>query len=544
MNSNHALPERLGFMKLDDHARARIRSLQPVILEAIAPALDYFYEQVRAVPQTSRFFRDEQHLQGAHSRQQRHWAAIASGEFGSDYAEGVRTIGKIHAKIGLEPQWYIGGYALVTEHLIKAVVSDHLKHAGRFSRPEKMGRELSASLAALVKAIMLDMDLSISIYIEALEEARMAEAEARAAAERNQAAVVDALAAALNALAGGDLTARFAAETTPDYQRLKEDFNGAMASLEEAMGILTANASAIQTGVAEIAQASDDLSRRTEQQAASLEQTAAALEQITATVKKSASGANQANRAVTLAKAEAESSGDVVREAIAAMGDIEASSHQISQIIGVIDEIAFQTNLLALNAGVEAARAGEAGRGFAVVASEVRALAQRSAQAAKEIKALISASSDQVAAGVGLVSRTGEALEKIANSVVEVHSLMVEIAASTQEQSVGLGEVSLAVNQMDQVTQQNAAMVEETTAATHSLANEAGELTQLVSRFVISEAQHSVPDLRPAEQARYGGEPRRATTGAIRTGVRAPYGRSALAQAHVADADPGGWEAF
>jgi methyl-accepting chemotaxis protein len=212
-----------------------------------------------------------------------------------------------------------------------------------------------------------------------------------------------------------------------------------------------------------------------------------------AALRKTAEGARHASEVVLRAKSAAERSGLVVRDAIAAMGAIETSATQISQIIGVIDEIAFQTNLLALNAGAEAARAGDAGKGFAVVVSEVRALAQRSAEAAKEIKALIQASTAQVSSGVGLVGETGSALSGIAGQVAEIAGIVSEIAASAQEQATGLAEVNTAVNQMDQVTQQNAAMVEETTAASHSLAQEAEQLSQLISRFKVGAESSPAP---------------------------------------------------
>ena len=239
----------------------------------------------------------------------------------------------------------------------------------------------------------------------------------------------------------------------------------------------------------EISQASDDLSRRTEQQAASLEETAAALEQITATVARSAEGATEAGGVVRGAQSEAVDGQAVVGRAIAAMGEIERSSSEIGAIIGVIDEIAFQTNLLALNAGVEAARAGDAGRGFAVVASEVRALAQRSASAAKEIKTLITESGRQVGAGVALVGDTGHALERIAGQIQRLTVIAEEIAASSHEQSSGLQQVNIAVNQMDQVTQQNAAMVEESTAASHALASDAVELDRMMGQFALDDAR-------------------------------------------------------
>ena len=251
----------------------------------------------------------------------------------------------------------------------------------------------------------------------------------------------------------------------PTFEKLRVDFNSAHENLRSTLTRVADSSGLIQSGINKISTASDHLSQRTEQQAASLEETAAALDEITATVRKTADGAKHALKVVSSAKLNAERSGIVVRQAVDAMGEIEKSSRQITQIIGVIDEIAFQTNLLALNAGVEAARAGDAGRGFAVVASEVRALAQRSAEAAKEIKALISKSSAQVEQGVSLVGQTGEALSLIVVEVEEVNGIVAEISSSAGEQATALNEVNTAVNQMDQVTQQNAAMVEESTAA-------------------------------------------------------------------------------
>jgi methyl-accepting chemotaxis protein len=293
----------------------------------------------------------------------------------------------------------------------------------------------------------------------------------------------------LSRLAEGDLEHRIGTKFIPALEPLRVDFNASLEALERSMSAVSGNTLAIRSGADAISTAADDLSRRTEQQASSLEETAAALEEVTVTVKKTAEGAKHARDIVSAAKVDADKSGEVVREAMEAMTGIDKSSKQISEIISVIDEIAFQTNLLALNAGVEAARAGDAGRGFAVVASEVRALAQRSAQAAKEIKGLISASTAQVDQGVRLVGRTGEALGRIVTQVVEINTVITDIAASAQEQSTGLEQVNTAVSEMDRVTQKNAAMVEEMTAAAHGLAGESEELRQLVARYQIGETK-------------------------------------------------------
>jgi methyl-accepting chemotaxis protein len=381
--------------------------------------------------------------------------------------------------------------------------------------------------------------------VEAIER-RRAQAEERdrheaalAAQAREQAMVVESLASGLSLAADGDLEFRIKQDFPAGYQKLKEDFNAAMEKLQEAMRSIAASALSVRAGANEISQSADDLSRRTEHQAASLEETAAALDQITATVRKTADGTKEVSAAVQAAKADAEKSGQIVHDAVSAMSEISRSAHEISQIISVIDEIAFQTNLLALNAGVEAARAGEAGRGFAVVASEVRALAQRSAGAAKEIKALISTSSTHVNAGVQLVGNAGQALERILSKVVDISTLMGSIAASTKEQSLGLHEVNSSISQMDHVTQQNAAMVEESTAASFALVNEAQQLTDMIGRFQIgpvAQPERRALNLSPSRSQRRGGgsSPPRAASG----------GRGGAATARKIEVAEESWEEF
>jgi len=294
---------------------------------------------------------------------------------------------------------------------------------------------------------------------------------------------VEVLAGSLQALADGDLTGHLSDPFLPALDRLRVDYNEALTKLRAAMQSVSQNAGAISAAAQEIKAASQDLSTRTEQQAASIEETATALEEITTTVGESSAKAQQAGLLVRQTKENAERSGEVVTNAVDAMGKIEASAAEIGNIIGVIDEIAFQTNLLALNAGVEAARAGEAGKGFAVVAQEVRELAQRSAKAAKEIKELIRASNGHVQNGVTLVGETGKALEAIVAEVIQVNSNVTAIVEASREQASGLKDINTAVNTMDQGTQKNTAMVEEMSGTAQRLANEADELFRLLSRF-------------------------------------------------------------
>ncbi|MFD1744200.1 methyl-accepting chemotaxis protein [Rhizobium helianthi] len=313
------------------------------------------------------------------------------------------------------------------------------------------------------------------------ERAQNAEAARIRAAEMEQA--TSGLAEGLRHLANGDLTFQLSRPFANDFEGLRQDFNAAVDRLRDTLSQVALSTQSIDSDSRELSTSANDLSRRTEQQAASLEETAAALDQITANVTNSSKRTEEARHVAIQANKSAQESGQVVSNAVNAMQRIEQSSSQISNIIGVIDEIAFQTNLLALNAGVEAARAGEAGKGFAVVAQEVRELAQRSAQAAKEIKDLIRTSADEVDNGVKLVMATGDALKVIEEHVVSINTQLDAIATSAREQSVGLAEVNTAVNQMDQVTQQNAAMVEQATAASGNLAGEATKLRQLISSF-------------------------------------------------------------
>ncbi len=486
MASSDHLSARLNFIGLDQKAQSRIRDVREPLQAAIPAALEAFYAQLRSWPETKAFFSSEQQIDGAKNRQNAHWDGIAEAKFDQGYVAAVTQVGKVHARIGLEPRWYIGGYALILEKLIAGVVEARWPKT-RFGGKIEGAADRAAELAAIVKAAMLDMDYAISVYLEASEAARLdAEAKARAleetkAAERDRAIAY--VREGLSALAQGDLTHRMAADIPPEYAAIRDNFNEAVERLQEMVGTIKSTSISIANSSREINAGADDLSGRTEQQASALEQSAATTEELAASVKTSAESSRRSVSLADEATAVARTGGTIVKDATEAMSRIEAASKKISEITDVIDGIAFQTNLLALNAAVEAARAGEAGRGFAVVAAEVRALAQRSADAAKDITGLIASSDTEVGEGVRLVRLAGETLEKIVDASARVSATVGEIAEASLEQANGIEEMSQTVSHMDEMTQQNAALAEQSAASARTLMDQIEQLNRLVSTF-------------------------------------------------------------
>jgi methyl-accepting chemotaxis protein len=365
---------------------------------------------------------------------------------------------------------------------------------------EVAGGDRGDELGQMAKAVLVFRDAGlekIRLEGQTAEQRREAEAErrrnaeAQAKAAEEQAQVVALLAKGLKNLSDGDLTFRLTDGFSDTYRQIRDDFNTAVAQLQATIQAIAAAAREVAGASSEISGGTTDLSQRTEEQAASLEQTSAALEEISATVKKNAENAQQANQFAVGTREVADRGGAVVAQAVSAMARIDESSRKISDIISVIDEIARQTNLLALNAAVEAARAGEAGRGFAVVASEVRSLAQRSSQAARDIKDLITNSSGQVEEGVELVNRAGASLTEIVDSIKRVAEIVSEIASASAEQSTGIDQVNVALSQMDEVTQQNSALVEQNAAAAKALEQQSQAMDQRVSTFRLEEMQRA-----------------------------------------------------
>jgi methyl-accepting chemotaxis protein len=422
-------------------------------------ALERLYRRVAAVPETAAFFGSGAVMDRARSAQVRHWAGMFAGAPGPTYIDSAVQIGRVHARIGLDPQWYIGAYAAVLDDVVQAMARDSFG---------PLGKGLGERVGSLLKMALFDMEIALSTYFEV-------EAERRSR-------VIETLSEALAAMTQGDFASRLAA-LPPGYEALQHDFEGMRAKVSLALGNVANYAGQVDSGAREIRSASDDLAMRTEQQAASLEEASAAMTGLADSVGQTATDARHMHVSVDQAHGEAQSGGRVIGEAIAAMNDIHRSAQEIGKIIAVIDGIAFQTNLLALNAGVEAARAGEAGRGFAVVATEVRALAQRSADAALDIKKLIGESAVQVERGVELVGQTGDTFSRIVSKVGGIADLASTIASTAQTQAAQIREMRETISELDVTTQHNAAMVEQATAAARSLAGAADHLKGQVDMF-------------------------------------------------------------
>lgn len=446
-------------------------------------------------------------IQPARDRASALFAREWSEHVAANEASARRTITMVAALVGagvaalLIAVWFVGRSIVRPIGSITAAMRTLAGGRSEITVPGLDRRDEIGAMAAALEVFRQAAIANRRLEEQAEAERRKAEAEriaiqvaAEAEAHERLMQATQGLATGLRSLAGGDLDFQLTESFSPEFEGLRTDLNQALRQLGTALLEISTVSRTIDGGCHEISAGANTLSARTERQAASLEETAAALEQITANVANAAGRAQEARDVASGANANAARTAELVGGTVGAMERIEQSSRRISSIIGVIDDIAFQTNLLALNAGVEAARAGEAGRGFAVVAQEVRALAQRSAGAAKEIKELIRSSSTEVEDGVGIVRTTGTALEAIGQEVTAIHGLMEAIAVSAREQSHGISAVNAAVNQMDQETQQNAVMVEENTAASALLAEQAGKLRSLVAQFRLPSDDTATPD--------------------------------------------------
>ncbi len=475
-HSAELIEKRLEFYEIERQDPYEFRKIHSLIRKHVPRSISAFYDKVTRTPEAARFFGSRAMMDHAGEKQFNHWCAIFENSLDDDYYRRAETIGKVHARIGLDASLYFGAYATILGGLVEKSVM------GTWLRWVPGSRRMAGTLKTLIKVALLDMDIAVTtIFLTKENEQRQ---------------VIRQVGEALTEVAKGDLAATIG-DLPGDYEDLGRDFRQAMDSLSEMLGGISNIFDMIRSAAAEISAASDDLARRTEHQAASLEETVATIGTLTTSVRDTALNAGEASAAALEANGDATEGGRIVRSAVEAMTSINRSSGEIEQIINVIDGIAFQTNLLALNAGVEAARAGDAGKGFAVVASEVRALAQRSADAAKDIKELIGQSAGHVGNGVQLVGQAGSALDAIVGRVDDVTGRVQRIALMSQEQAANIEQVNAAISDMDHTTQRNAAMVEQSTAAARNLLAQADQLAEMVGRFRIGAAGRPTPAGKP-----------------------------------------------
>ena len=454
------LEQRLDFYGIDHDDWRHLPEIAGSVERHAPVALEAFYEKIRVTPDLAGHFSSNAAMDHAKSKQLAHWMALFASPVGRPHVERANRVGAVHARIGLDAKWYIGAYARLLTELI-----------GKMARGWGRGNSRAKATATLVKLSLLDMDLALTAIFDTQERERQD--------------VIGRVATALEQLAAGDFSVRIA-PLPAHYAQIEQDFEAMRARMASTIGSFTQAAEQMTVGSREIQEASDDLAGRTQQQALSIEKTAGAMHHMTQNLATAVADTTEVQSVAQEAREAAVEGASVISEAVAAMTNISSSAEAIGEIVELIDGIAFQTNLLALNAGVEAARAGVAGKGFAVVATEVRALAQRSADAASQINSLISSSRDQVRKGVDCVGRSGDTFQSIVEKVVQLAAGVSNVAASMNQQSEDLQAINAAIDEMDRSIQQNAAMVEETTAATRNLAREAVDLNDLVLRFRVS----------------------------------------------------------
>ena len=478
--------------ELTDRHYAVFADISALVDRHAPAALDLLYAQINADPECARLLPTPEMQAHAASAQLQHWKQLFSQKFDSAAHARSEHIGSVHARVGLSPFYYVNGYAIVLEQIIAKALSGGL--VGRLR-----GRRAARVVATLVKTALLDMQVALSAYAKA-------EAGARDA-------MTGQMAKALAAMAGGDLGAPLG-NLPRAYAQIEADFDNMRRHISSALVQMTESAKDVQLGSNEISAAANDLALRTEKQAATLARAAEALREVTDGITSTASSARQVNTSVSEAEEQAQYGGSIVKSSVLAMDKIKQSSEEIAQITDVIEAISFQTNLLALNAGVEAARAGDAGKGFAVVASEVRALARRTSESASDIKQLIARSAGDVAEGVDLVAKTGAALDSIIEKVANATAQAGEIASSSQSQADSMQGIAREIHEMDLNTQHNAAMAEQSNAASRSLSHLAQDMARKVGQFRLAGAAtpnpaeippqiapHTAPHTAPLRQA-------------------------------------------
>lgn len=475
------LEGRMSFMGLTEADCGSIRSIKTVIDQELSHALDKFYNKVRQTPEVRGFFSSEAHIDHAKQAQQKHWENISSASFGKDYAQNVGRIGSIHARIGLEPRWYIGGYAVVMDHLIHAIVDQALPKGGLFDKKSMIAKKLGDQISSLCKAVLFEMDLTISVYLAEAEKARAKSRDE--AIEKEQVFVAESFGSVIQDIAEQNLSGNMGSEVPASYMPLRDNLNAALHALRTTLVVVSDTAYNIDVVTHDISDASGELAQRTERQAASVEKTAAAIEQITATVSSTASRVSEANNFVENCLSSIQHFGGMIDRANASMAEIERSTDAINKITDIMDAVAIQTNILALNTAVEAARAAGAGNGFKVLAQQIRELANRAGAASKNVRELAGASQTQVEHGVSIMKEAAHDMKVIIAGISEIRSHLKAIEEAAREQAAALQSVNGAVATIDEGTRQNAVMAERTSAASAGMVQEVSQLRELLDGF-------------------------------------------------------------
>ena len=553
----YSIDQRRDLMELDDAACESIANVQESILAHLPVALDKFYDKLSGYDELNGMFDSDAHREHAKSKQYGHWEHIAAGKLDTDFLDASRNIGNVHARIGLEPKFYVAGYALIVEGLIEGVIKDACAAAGGKkglfgrSKPNINPEEIAHTVSSIVKAVLMDSEIALSSYMhrrrveteEVNEEVQRVVAAARDGdfSQRvstnvsnevlNQLvdstnelmssvqAGLDEADSVLSSVAQADLTARMEGNFKGAFKQLQNNINAVADQLSQMISQIQQTSGALKTATSEILSGATDLNDRSTRQAAAVTETSATVKSLADIVKENTDEANAAMRKSDDVRRTAEEGGEVMTNASDAMQRITTSSEKISNIIGMIDDIAFQTNLLALNASVEAARAGEAGKGFAVVAVEVRRLAQSAAQASSEVKALIEQSATEVGQGTSLVSEAASKLQQMVEAARENNEQMARIASNSESQTSAIQEINAAVHDIDEMTQHNVALVEETNAAIEQTEQRSSELDEIVDVFKIDGSSSRAP-AKPAPAAKPKSAP------APKQDVKSAYGVS------------------
>ncbi len=499
-NQAGSLGERLAFAGLDADLRDLLRRCRPQLEAHLKSGLRDLFHRLHTFPDAARNFESEQQIERLHDLQSSHWSVLTDARFDALYADRVKVLSDTESRIGLDPRWHVAGHAVMLEHLLIGAIAD-LTPRSVLPGAKKRQQELRDLVGALVRLVMVDVEIAVSLrFNELRQKHQRALAEQRNA---DQAQAIDTFISVVSALAEGDLTASLPADIPEAYRELAALMGQAIEHMRVKISAAADSGEQAKLLASAIAETSGAFASASQSQSVRLQDAVQVLSDLATRVKQSAAGTAAAEKATASTRRSVEESGEVVGRAINAMADIEASAEKIGQIIGVIDEIAFQTNLLALNAGIEAARAGETGRGFAVVAQEVRALAQRSADAAREIKTLVTGTKTQVDAGVEMVHRTQNAIEGIVRQVSDINDAIAGIAVEANEQAGGLDRVSAEIGMLGKEVAGNASVALRSGEGADELHTVILELGRTVREFRIArqghhgEAQRSQSALRP-----------------------------------------------